>query len=382
MMLATRCPYCQTTFRVVQDQLKICNGIVRCGSCRQVFNGIEQLQSADAAAQAMQHQAIEQAKKEPAWPESAQANSNPVTIVAEDDKETGFTEAHEDLKLILTPSEETVEPTSRLVETPDPISVEVPVARTSAVDSPKTNPDARFKGRKEPELVDEIHSDAQHGRDVAEDMTFPRTQLPGQESATQITPIEETDDDPAYKVEIRPQMAEPAFVQRAKQQERYGRIGRLAMGFLILGLIPALFLQTVDAFHPRIGAMFPTAKPMLMQVCEVIECQAELPADIESVSIDSYELHSPTKSENTFTLNILLRNRSAMAQAWPYFELTLKDSTETPIVRRVFNAKEYLNEKQDVAKGFSANSEHSIKLQFEVEPPLKPVGYEVYLFYS
>ena len=76
MMLATRCPYCHTTFRVVQDQLKLCNGIVRCGSCRQVFNGIEQLQSADAASQSMREHAREQekAQEKPAWPESAEAN--------------------------------------------------------------------------------------------------------------------------------------------------------------------------------------------------------------------------------------------------------------------------------------------------------------------
>lgn len=43
MALATRCPACQTTFRVVADQLKLRQGLVRCGQCRHVFNGIEQM---------------------------------------------------------------------------------------------------------------------------------------------------------------------------------------------------------------------------------------------------------------------------------------------------------------------------------------------------
>ncbi|MDY7577525.1 DUF3426 domain-containing protein [Herbaspirillum sp. RTI4] len=43
MSLASRCPYCLTTFRVVADQLKLRDGLVRCGSCKQVFNGIEHL---------------------------------------------------------------------------------------------------------------------------------------------------------------------------------------------------------------------------------------------------------------------------------------------------------------------------------------------------
>ena len=43
MSLATRCPACHTTFRVVQDQLKVSEGWVRCGRCNEVFNAIEGL---------------------------------------------------------------------------------------------------------------------------------------------------------------------------------------------------------------------------------------------------------------------------------------------------------------------------------------------------
>jgi len=43
MALATKCPYCQTAFRVANDQLKLHAGLVRCGSCQQTFNGIEHL---------------------------------------------------------------------------------------------------------------------------------------------------------------------------------------------------------------------------------------------------------------------------------------------------------------------------------------------------
>ncbi|MET0266756.1 MAG: DUF3426 domain-containing protein [Duganella sp.] len=39
MALATKCPHCNTIFRVAHDQLKIRGGIVRCGSCNEVFDG-------------------------------------------------------------------------------------------------------------------------------------------------------------------------------------------------------------------------------------------------------------------------------------------------------------------------------------------------------
>ena len=43
MSLATRCPYCRTTFRVTHDQLKLRGGLVRCGACKEIFNGVEHL---------------------------------------------------------------------------------------------------------------------------------------------------------------------------------------------------------------------------------------------------------------------------------------------------------------------------------------------------
>jgi predicted Zn finger-like uncharacterized protein len=43
MKLATRCASCGTVFRVVQDQLLVSEGWVRCGRCREVFNAVENM---------------------------------------------------------------------------------------------------------------------------------------------------------------------------------------------------------------------------------------------------------------------------------------------------------------------------------------------------
>lgn len=45
----TRCPHCQTTFRVKDEHLKIASGAVRCGSCLQVFKATEHLVDSSAA---------------------------------------------------------------------------------------------------------------------------------------------------------------------------------------------------------------------------------------------------------------------------------------------------------------------------------------------
>lgn len=51
MSLATRCTACGTVFRVVQDQLRVSGGWVRCGRCGEVFNAVESLVDLDAPAE-------------------------------------------------------------------------------------------------------------------------------------------------------------------------------------------------------------------------------------------------------------------------------------------------------------------------------------------
>jgi predicted Zn finger-like uncharacterized protein len=48
--LFTRCPGCKTIFRVTEGQLSLRAGQVRCGHCRTVFNGREELIALDAPA--------------------------------------------------------------------------------------------------------------------------------------------------------------------------------------------------------------------------------------------------------------------------------------------------------------------------------------------
>ena len=48
--LQTRCPKCDTRFRVTDEQLSIAKGKVRCGNCMEVFNAIDHQVASPAAA--------------------------------------------------------------------------------------------------------------------------------------------------------------------------------------------------------------------------------------------------------------------------------------------------------------------------------------------
>ncbi len=65
MSLATRCPHCDTLFRVSLSQLQVHKGLVRCGSCQSIFSGVEQLTAADTEVWRRSHLSFEQTKQEP-----------------------------------------------------------------------------------------------------------------------------------------------------------------------------------------------------------------------------------------------------------------------------------------------------------------------------
>jgi len=65
MTLATRCPACHTTFKVVKDQLRLAEGWVRCGRCDEVFLAADALALSERAQEpATARASIEEASKQ------------------------------------------------------------------------------------------------------------------------------------------------------------------------------------------------------------------------------------------------------------------------------------------------------------------------------
>lgn len=375
MALATQCPHCHTTFRVAHDQLKLRAGLVRCGSCKQIFNGIENLLRPEELAQASPPPPKPQPQPapapapapvvtEPEPPAAPQPAPEPVVYSAPEETADQAEPAQEEMKEPPAPalSEEAAEdePAAHADTMPDPMLrmtlLDVAHERREPVDEAVTHTavsqeadaleqtidDLQSKPwRKEPDASDEIEGDALDHADATD-----------------------------YE--------EPAFVRQARRRQRIGRALRIAMATGSVLLLAALLAQGAYVFRDQIAARYPEARPALAEACAHLGCQVGLPAEIESVAIEASELQ--TLSENTFVLTALLRNQASTAQAWPHIELTLNDANGGALVRRVFGPRDYLPPAQDFNQGFDPDSEQPIKLFFELAQ-LKASGYRVYLFY-
>lgn len=372
MALATQCPHCHTTFRVAHDQLKLRAGLVRCGACKQIFNGIENLLRPDE-----DESPVSTTVPVPGFaPPPAVPKPAPEMPASSEGPDGGSTEL----------------PRTNASDLPLPPETQGEGTQDSVVpaDDTTANPDARNNPLLRMTLMDFTHDHAQPGQGEASAKNEAAGEGAPDEVEQAIDDLQskpwrdkeeaESSETDALDAADTAEYEEPAFVRQGRRRQRIGRVLRVVMlvgsVLLLLGLIG----QGAYVFRDQIAVRFPGTRPLLNEACAYIGCQVGLPSQIDYVSIESSELQVLSPDSNVFTLSALLRNRGATDEAWPYLELTLNDANDKPIVRRVFTPRDYLPTPQDAQKGFGQKSEQSIKLFFEVSQ-LKPSGYRLYLFY-
>ena len=387
MALATQCPHCYTTFRVANDQLKLRAGLVRCGACKEIFNGIEHLLgSADAM---------------PATPgaDIPVATENPPVVAPDPElaSKSAALSASLDFMVDEAPPEtapdadELPQEMHDLAEAPQQpehaaTSESPSITRDQADDTLPDQTDDPLQRMTLMEFsdvddADGIVTDSTLAADVddpldrvIEDLQRkPLRSSKKKPSTPKAVPVQDGDSD-------SPVFAEPDFVTLGKRRQKIGRTLRISMGLGSFLLLVGLLAQGVYSFRDQIAARLPQVTPVLARACAMIGCRLALPAQIEALSIESSELQAVPGHSEMFVLTTLLRNDSGIVQAWPNIELTLNDANEQALARRVFAPADYLPATQDAAKGFAANSEQAVKLFFEVMQ-LKAAGYRVGLFY-
>ena len=145
-------------------------------------------------------------------------------------------------------------------------------------------------------------------------------------------------------------------------------------------LVIVLLAQTTYFFRVELAAHLPGIKPVLTSYCKLLNCAIPLPKKIDQLSIESSDLESDPKQASVIALNAILRNRAPYAQTYPNLELTLTNSMDEALARRIFPPVEYLKPGEDEKQGLLPNHEIGIKLHLDTAN-LKPTGYRLFLFY-
>lgn len=150
-----------------------------------------------------------------------------------------------------------------------------------------------------------------------------------------------------------------------------------AGGVLALAL---LLGQLVHVFRAELALAWPAWRPQLEAFCRQFECEIPLPRKPDLVSIEASDLHPDPQRTALLVLSATLKNRAAFAQEYPHLEVTLTDTHDQPMIRRVFAPAEYLAEGANVRAGFPANGDVAVNLWLDAGN-IGASGYRLYLFY-
>ena len=106
---------------------------------------------------------------------------------------------------------------------------------------------------------------------------------------------------------------------------------------MLFGLILAILagIQSVYYLRTSISADYPQFKPYLVQACAALKCEIDLPKNLDFFALDDSDMQEDYAHKNVIKFSSLLINNAPYAQAYPNIELTLTDTADQPVLRRL-----------------------------------------------
>ncbi len=158
------------------------------------------------------------------------------------------------------------------------------------------------------------------------------------------------------------------------------RRGTYAWAVAAVLALALLLAQAVYVFRAELALSQPDWRPQLEELCSQLGCDIPLPRKTDLVSIEASDLHPDSQQKNLLVLAATLKNRATFVQEYPHLEVTLTDTRDQPMLRRVFAPAEYLAEGANVRAGFAANGDLAVNLWLDAGD-IGASGYRLYLFY-
>jgi predicted Zn finger-like uncharacterized protein len=361
----TQCPHCQTSFRVSHAQLSAARGVVRCGSCLQVFNAAKQLLEQRAA-----KETVKPVAPAPVEPPVQRAISQKQWTAAEMDLDSldldeelarleqreiqptmEFTRPREDsLSARRDTTEHDQEPWS------DSLFSESAADRAQTVDAPTPEPtiEPSKHSRTEPSLsLEPVELDDEP--EIQQLRLHDPLDAPIPFGSLSATPDEVDDDLPSVEpLRKRRERSGPAL--RAEEledltddplqldwQKRRSPWGRRFFWLLLILLGAAGLAGQYVAYHFDELARQDQYRPWFQQLCPQIGCTVPSKVDIAKVKSSNLVVRSHPDFNGALVVDAIIYNRAPFSQPFPLLELRFADLNGHLIASRRFKPGEYLN---------------------------------------
>lgn len=377
MSLVTHCPACTTTFKVVRDQLRISDGWVRCGRCSHVFDAsldLRELSDAEAApgivvAPPPEPEPEPESPAPAPLPEPA-SETVPVVPVSSTDETDSFDAVPAPEHPAVAPSVAlpaipslsfgAVPPVGLIADEPWPEPADSglgPLSSEPAALTP-TRSVAQMAPSLELDLVSQVQLQKALRRARIKSAKIARAREKDEDAAATPVAVEAAVQQPAppmiqtaseLEMPVVSQPAVPSFLRAASasvfRRSGKGRGKDKGGNKAILGggIAAATLLLAVQVLHRErdaIAASQPGLRPLLQSICAVTGCELGALRRIGEIAIDGAAF-AREKVGDGYRLSFTLRNAASVPLAMPAVELTLLDTQEQAVVRRVLLPAEF-----------------------------------------
>ena len=347
-MLFTRCPECETTFRVTDETLKKANGQVRCGRCASVFNAYAELH--DPSAKSFEAEA----------PQSRVVGEEPAAAVA----------PHQPTAPAAGPAASV---DSAAATPPTPISSAAAPVSPSAkpAESTASEPDSAAVSIGATSLADIVAEAKLAAAEESSEAGSAASAAPSDVdlSATEIDRVLTSN---AGAPLPQSTFAWPATI--AAGERRAASRGWTAAVALALSVLGA---QLIHYFRADIASN-PTFGPWISQVYGALGAEIAPSWDVRQYQIIDWVANAEPNSRGVGSLKITARiqNRGPLRQPYPVVQLRLKDRWEEAVGSRMFTPAEYLP--RDTPRGRLMSPGETARAELElVDPGPDAYGFEL-----
>lgn len=385
MSLATRCTACGTAFRVVQDQLNVSEGWVRCGRCSEVFNALSGLfdleretppewQQPKAEGADDPADAVDPSEFEPAGESSLDIAERPGASAQIADRQV-----LDEPLLPGAPPDRRNGPRKRArASARDPDRADDAWAEEEASESAAAideEIDAHlFGARRTPKGRAHVGHVSERDRLDFSDARFDSDLLADAADPQEV-------DDPLHatalvELPLETSTGAPEFLRRAERRARWQRPRmRAALGVATLALLAGLALQVGHHFRDFVSVRWPALQPVLVQWCALATCTIEPPRRIEDISVESTALARAVGAD-AFRLAVTLRNHGSVPLTMPWIELSLTDTSGKLVARKALSTRDFT----PMATTLQPGAEVALQTLLAARNA-RPSGYTVEIFY-
>lgn len=174
---------------------------------------------------------------------------------------------------------------------------------------------------------------------------------------------------------------EPDFIRATRRPERRGFSIVFSGGALLLLLL--MLAQLAVIFRAELLMRWPQTRLTLVDLCAVFSCTVNWPTRADQLAVIGSELQA-VPGTDVLELTAVVRNRAAFRQSLPALEVTLTDTSNRALARKVFTPADYLaaagEPSSRVAEGFGPGSDYTIRIFIEARG-VQAAGFLVYPFY-